>query len=496
MLLKRGMRSQMYVVNERYKKDYPGMVGIEKWPPRDLARGDIVVAPEFYWSQPDTSRSLLNLCAARGARLVVYFLGLHRPMTDYTRTLGGATFVPLSHRMNEHLQLPTLAPLSRPLQLGLYRQGREFRRSGRAKDDVILVDGDTELSGAVREHFAAKGYAIIVVDKLPQSEVVDLYRRARVYVDLDIPGLERGFLEASLFEVAPVVTSAPAGCDLDLDARVHPDLRVEPSSVGAVIAAIERALVGRTRRMAAAMLRRSVESWLDGWETVVDYYFTSAATAFVFFAGNGDNEWTADDVVASVATMVMLFPLSRVYVVVDSAALGASISDRLTTLRSMQSAALIVPSLSDVVPGDVTVGMPSRATLLSPSAVDDFYRAVSSQMKNRSIDTCMTTSFSTSSCGSVLTMTTGKTCSAGALAYTTPHAPARGCLCSRPTVIARRLCHCAVPAHIWQGAVDVPGQESACAGTLAARQKLDAAAKMQSAAWRSKYIDRASMDGL
>jgi len=496
MLLKRGMRSQMYVVNERYKNDYPGMVGMEKWPPRDLTRGDVVVAPEFYWSQPDTSRSLLDLCAARGARLVIYFLGLHRPMEDYTRTLGDATFVPLSHRMNEHLRLPALGPLSRPLQLGLYRQGREFRRSGRAKDDLILVDGDTELSGAVREHFAAKGYAITVVNKLPQSEVVDLYRRAQVYVDLDIPGLERGFLEASLFDVAPVVTAAPTGCDLDLDARVHLDFRVEPSSVGAVIAAIERALVGRTRRMAAALLRRSVESWLDGWETVVDYYFTSAATAFVFFAGNDGKDWTVDNVVASIATTVMLFPLSRVYVVVDSAVLGASISDRLTTLRSMQSAVSIVSSLSRVVPGDVTVGMPGRATLLSPSAVDDFYRAVSSQMKDRSIDACTTTSFSTSGCGSVLTMATGRTCSADALASATPHAPARGCLCSRPSLHARSVCNCAVPAHIWQGAVDVPGQEPACAGALAARHKLDAAAKTQSAAWTSMYSDRASMAGL
>jgi hypothetical protein len=182
---------------------------------------------------------------------------------------------------------------------------------------LVLTCHDTTLSANLTDALRSAGLQVQQLVNLSRTELLDAYRRARVFVDGMIPGVERSALEASLFGVVPVLTAAGRGA-LPEELPTLPHLRVDFKSDDAVYGAVLSAasavptLWSATENPAAREARRLQRAWASG----LRLYFTSLAVAFVIRTHAG---WEAD-AVATGASALAHYPLAIVHVVAASGA--------------------------------------------------------------------------------------------------------------------------------------------------------------------------------
>ena len=133
----------------------------------------------------------------------------------------------------------------------VYRQDGRFR---------LVMVGQGELSGAVRERIAQTGLAgrVTVYDKVPNDRMWELYRLSTCYVNLnthEIFGM--AILEAMYYECMVIALDAPG-----------PALIIENDVSGCVCAdeteIVERILSGKDDRMVKAAKKRVMDNFM--WE--------------------------------------------------------------------------------------------------------------------------------------------------------------------------------------------------------------------------------------
>eukprot|EP00698_Gefionella_okellyi_P006858 TRINITY_DN1651_c0_g1_i5.p1 TRINITY_DN1651_c0_g1~~TRINITY_DN1651_c0_g1_i5.p1 ORF type:complete len:688 (-),score=96.14 TRINITY_DN1651_c0_g1_i5:1262-3325(-) len=170
-----------------------------------LAAGDIVVVPEEI---PLPSLRLRDL-KLRGVVLVmVYMAGDH----DLSRVLHRDYFPAcVSNFLRDVYGAPKQSVMFPPIGLQFLNDAQNWQQghARRSKEALVLVDDDFALNFAIHD-FPAE---FVTLKGFTRSQMVELYQRAKVVVDLHTPGPERVVMEAVLFDVIPVVTSQENGRD-------------------------------------------------------------------------------------------------------------------------------------------------------------------------------------------------------------------------------------------------------------------------------------------
>lgn len=212
------------------------------------------------------------------------------------------------------------------------------------KEELVIIDDDTvsRLPPGFEDLLRTElSVDVVRVFNFTQAQLRGLFARAKVFIDGYVPGLERGLLEASLFDVVPVVNGVPLGSSFDVDIPLAPQLQVKDfTNPDEILAAVEYALGNYDELTApgggASSVKNAVYAWREHWDAGLHYYFSSMALLFVVPAvddaldtTSGDAGSTASsaptasrvarpEAVAEATGMILLqYPLAEVAVAAD-----------------------------------------------------------------------------------------------------------------------------------------------------------------------------------
>jgi hypothetical protein len=155
---------------------------------------------------------------SRGARGISYILSIASKYLPYTLaalTQNGWIPVDHSHYTRDFFGIPW-APLLSPLEPNLYIAEEIYSQHLSAKEDLIVIDDDARIVCSVPSLSNSKPLEYIQLSGFSGREVVDLYQRAKITIDLYTNGLERATLEGVLFDAYPIVVLADNGLN-DID---------------------------------------------------------------------------------------------------------------------------------------------------------------------------------------------------------------------------------------------------------------------------------------
>ena len=187
-----------------FRTRFSRMVGGGKaWKEFPMGRGDTMVLPEGkLLSKGDTSRYL-----RQQVRLVAFHIG---QITHRVRALASESYRPmcLNHYFQQLYHCPPNAVAWTPI-------GRRFFDTvsnaphETPKENLVLVDNDERDWRAVDVQAlraaVPAGTEVVWMAGFSYEEVMRLYARAKVMLDLYVPGAERNVYEASLFNCLVVV---------------------------------------------------------------------------------------------------------------------------------------------------------------------------------------------------------------------------------------------------------------------------------------------------
>ena len=193
---------------------------------------DVVVVPEVW---PD--EGAISRWAARGA-LVIKYVNSDRKSARSEHPLPGdfdvsdaavaaragavraaraasaAHTVGFSHWMHHESAGAGQHVLFMPLDPAIYRAALPpmLRRAQQealaaAKEDVVIVDNDVDpaLLAALRAELEPAGARLVVLEGMTRAETIALFRRAKVMIDLRLPGVELANWEAALFDACIII---------------------------------------------------------------------------------------------------------------------------------------------------------------------------------------------------------------------------------------------------------------------------------------------------
>jgi hypothetical protein len=161
------------------------------------ARGDIVLNHEYHTSQPHPDSGIKQFIIELGdvPLQAIHSKSKYVGHSFYTRTFVRSPATAL------------LRPFVRPDQWPSIPSGPEELRS--VKENLVLVDdeGPSGVLGMLQQRLSARWPDIVVVELkgFSKLELALLFRRAKVYVDGGMRGMERAAQEAMLFYVVPVL---------------------------------------------------------------------------------------------------------------------------------------------------------------------------------------------------------------------------------------------------------------------------------------------------
>ena len=179
---------------------------------------DIIVVPENWQSGIGVSIDFVETARSRGARGISYILSIASKYLPYTLaalTQNGWIPVAHSHYTRDFFGIPW-APLLSPLEPNLYIAEEIYSQHLSAKEDLIVIDDDARIVCSVPSLSNSKPLEYIQLSGFSGREVVDLYQRAKITIDLYTNGLERATLEGVLFDAYPIVVLADNGLN-DID---------------------------------------------------------------------------------------------------------------------------------------------------------------------------------------------------------------------------------------------------------------------------------------
>ena len=188
----------------------------------EVTAHDLVIIAEVHYSG-----SVGNWRSA-GARVVIYMLGLHAPILDQYHT--DVIWAPSSTYTRDLYLATGKQVLFSPLQQYTYDAHAEDLKAVNAsskysyiysavksKENLVLIDNDSKFPEGVRVALSKLPLRPPVTFQelvnIPFREVPSWYRRAKVVIDLGLPGVERINNEGALFDAIVLVGDILNGMD-------------------------------------------------------------------------------------------------------------------------------------------------------------------------------------------------------------------------------------------------------------------------------------------
>ncbi|GAB4819490.1 hypothetical protein N2152v2_006536 [Parachlorella kessleri] len=175
-----------------------------------LGPRDYVMVPEHH--QFNLPREFQYVMREVGTQGLVWHVGQHSGRLAQTMR-GKEAFKPLclSPYFASMLQCPVKAIINVPMAELFLELGRKEDANPSPKEDLVLFDFDET---ATFDPSKVKGFK--------RGEVIELYRKAKVYIDTFLTGQERGVFEAALLNAVPTISNHGPGrswLDFPLPAR-------------------------------------------------------------------------------------------------------------------------------------------------------------------------------------------------------------------------------------------------------------------------------------
>jgi hypothetical protein len=214
-----------------------------------LTPNDFVIVPTHSIQSSYFTRSDFQQLSSTGARTIVYLLGVAFPHDSHVPSNNGhglvvgynlrdvthrfAQILPLSHYIHEYFSLPhnparyvSMSPLEEVFYIyhHEYMQLPEEERRA-AKENLILIDSD--IAGDLwLPPDILSNYQVVLLNGLTVGELISLFKRAKVIIDLHFNGPERTVWEAILFECYPIISHQGNGGD-DVDIPVPNQYKID-----------------------------------------------------------------------------------------------------------------------------------------------------------------------------------------------------------------------------------------------------------------------------
>ena len=205
-------------LNFQYATQYPNQSCNEvprNSPPFVLNSRDIIVVPESWQNRIGVDQSFIDTARSAGARGITYVLSIAGPYQSHALVdLTSNGWIPLahSHYTREYFGIPW-QPLLSPLEPYLYNAETLYSNSQikSTKENIVVIDDDARVVCSVPGHIGDVQLNVVQLSGFTSTEVIDLYQRAKIVVDLYVNGLERATLEGILFDAYPIVVIADNG---------------------------------------------------------------------------------------------------------------------------------------------------------------------------------------------------------------------------------------------------------------------------------------------
>ena len=244
---KLGYKTKMYKVNEEYRHDTLAFSSMtqESFDRLVLQKNDLLVVGELAVSED--AESLIKT----GGKLVRWLQGVPSGTAFYGYDGGGdastshsswnepLTRLASNHWVHANFYCPGY-PIDPPLEQAFYARAYNGQRTwddhkrrgvGDAPRNWVLIDDDFNtlvdfdsgefqrvLENLISTEEASTGqsferFNVVGLKSYNRKELIDLYKGARVMIDMYIPGKERSNYEASLFDVCIIVANYMSGKD-------------------------------------------------------------------------------------------------------------------------------------------------------------------------------------------------------------------------------------------------------------------------------------------
>ena len=279
---------------------------------RTLTPHDMIILPMMYkdYIAVDTMTELLNNTG--GARSVVYLLGVAFPDDPYESahnvpglvvgyasesiTQGISQILPLSHFIHKFHGLPHAfekSVLLSPMESIYYERAEMWRELHpnvgqriAQKQNLVLVDHDLK-ADLILEPDLLEQYTFVFLNGFSRDELIDLYQRAKVVLDLHFNGPERTVWEGVLFDALPIAALQGNGGD-DVDIPIPRTFKIDARYQGArqkagISAALRHLLSNYDRILAEGhfeKFRRKVENMPKVFAGAVSAAFSTASLHF------------------------------------------------------------------------------------------------------------------------------------------------------------------------------------------------------------------------
>lgn len=205
-----------------------------------LTKSDILVLPVNWISSNYFTESEMKSFSNTGARTFVYLLGVANPHDFVIDSNNGhglvvgfrlsevtqryAPILPLSDYILHYYDLPNNPMkhvLLSPLENIYYIMHKEYMKLSvderlANKKDIILLDSDLKGDIYVPDYIL-ESYQIVILRDFNTNELIELYKEAKIIIDLHFNGPERVIWEAILFDCYPVIAhQGNGGNDIDI----------------------------------------------------------------------------------------------------------------------------------------------------------------------------------------------------------------------------------------------------------------------------------------
>ena len=188
----------------------------------EVTAEDVVIIAEVHYS------ASVSNWRSKGARVVIYMLGLHVPILDqyhtdviwapsstYTRDLYLATGKQVLFSPPERF---TYEEHEKDLKIANATSKYSYIYSAlKSKENLIVIDNDSDFPPGVQTALSqlplTPPVTVKILSGIPFPEVPSWYRRAKIVIDLGLPGVERINNEGALFDAIILVGDILNGMD-------------------------------------------------------------------------------------------------------------------------------------------------------------------------------------------------------------------------------------------------------------------------------------------
>lgn len=177
------------------------------------------ISPRDYFLAPDKHFHLPRWHGAAesrtGALTLVYFLGHFFPRLEGLLDRQGYKPLCRTHFLGLLFNCPPKSMLIAPMGPEIYTAAEQHRRLAAKppRENIVLMDPDPTANFNFDKLQLPPGTRLIMLDRMTKDQVLNMYARAKVYIDSYMTGIERQIMESALFGVLPIVAYHGNGID-------------------------------------------------------------------------------------------------------------------------------------------------------------------------------------------------------------------------------------------------------------------------------------------